>query len=66
MSASSTGGSDAGVNIALGGLAFQMIRLVYILVTVVAHAFLSRHVWWPTTLSTKFKIFCVFLGAATI
>ena len=62
MSASSNGGSDAGVNIALAGLAFQVITLVFFIATVVDYAFLSRHIWRPTKLSMKFKIFCGFLG----
>ena len=66
MSASSNGGSDAGVNIALAGLAFQVITLVFFIATVVDYAFLSRHIWRPTKLSMKFKIFCGFLGASTI
>ena len=66
MSASSNGGNDAGVDIALAGLAFQVITLVFFSITVVDYMVLSRHIWQPTKLPMKFKIFCGFLGLSTV
>ena len=66
MSASSNGGSSAGVNIALAGLCFQVATLAFFLTAVVDYMVLSRHVWQPTKLPMPFKIFCTFLGLAII
>ena len=65
MSASSNGENETGVDIALAGLAFQVITLVFFAVTVVDYMVLSRHVWRPTRLPMRFKIFCGFLALST-
>ena len=66
MSSSSNGASQAGVNIALGGLAFQVATLFFFCITVVDFAFRSRKVWLNFQLAGRFKLFCVFLGVATL
>lgn len=69
MSATADGNAtsqDNGVNIALAGLAFQVATLVLFIVASVDVAWHSRHIWALTKLPGKFKVFCVFLAAATI
>ena len=66
MSSTSNGKSDAGVNIALAGLAFQVFTLVLFIVAAADLSWHSRDIWRVTKLPAKFKVFCVFLAAATI
>ncbi|KAF2717529.1 RTA1-domain-containing protein [Polychaeton citri CBS 116435] len=66
MSSTSDGASDAGVNIALAGLSFQVFTLVVFIVAVVDYMVLSRHVWQTMKLPLNFKIFSTFLSLATI
>lgn len=66
MSSQSNGSSSAGVNIALAGLAFQVATLFLFVVCVVDYAIRSRSVWMNYKLSSRFKVFCVFLGLGTL
>ena len=66
MSSTSNGSSNAGVYIALAGLAFQVFTLVLFTAATVDYAFYSRKVWSAQQLSGKFKLFCAFLSAATL
>jgi len=66
MSSTSNGASSAGVNIALAGLSFQVFTLVVFVVLVVDFAVRSRSVWRDAQLSTRFKVFCGGLAAATL
>ena len=66
MSATSNGGSSAGVNIALAGLAFQVATLVTFVIATVDYMVLSRHVWQQAKLPLKFKIFAGGLSLATV
>ncbi|KAL2428742.1 Efflux pump himE [Exophiala dermatitidis] len=75
MSSSSNGSSQAGVNIALAGLAFQVATLV-VFVTMTADYFVRSHEVWmrPSTTSrrkriqlpTRFLVFVSFLSLATL
>lgn len=65
MSSSSNGGSQAGVNIALAGLGFQVATLAIFSITTIDYLFRSRNVWKPVHFPTKFYIFAGFLTAAT-
>jgi hypothetical protein len=65
MSSTSNGGSDAGVNIALAGLAFQVFTLFTFLVLAFDFALRSRKVWSLSTLPRRFVIFVAFLLLAT-
>lgn len=66
MSASSNGENNIAVDIALAGLAFQVITLVFFIIAVVDYMVLSRRVWRSAKLPLRFHIFCTFLGLATI
>ncbi|KAK4502097.1 hypothetical protein PRZ48_007908 [Zasmidium cellare] len=55
MSATSNGGNQAGVNIALAGLAFQVFTLVAFIVAVFDYMWLSRRVWRNMELGWRFK-----------
>ena len=67
MSSSSSGKSEAGVNIALAGLAFQVFTLFLFIVATLDYAFISKHVWRNgKVISGKFKIFAIFLALATV
>lgn len=66
MSSSSNGASQVGVNIALAGLSFQVATLFFFVACVIDYALRSRNVWMNYTLSGRFKIFCTFLGFATL
>ena len=65
MSSTSNGKNQAGVDIALAGLGFQVATLVVFIVFVADYAWRSRSVWKNAYLSTVFKVFCFFLAAAT-
>ncbi len=65
MSSSSNGGSQAGVNIALAGLGFQVATLVIFSIVTCDYLFRSRAVWKPVHFPTKFYVFSGFLTAAT-
>lgn len=66
MSATSNGGNQSGVNIALAGLAFQVFTLVAFIIAVLDYMWLSRRVWRNMQLGWRFKSFAVFLTAATV
>jgi hypothetical protein len=68
MSASSDGGSEteAGVDIALAGLGFQVATLTFFAVCVLDYMWRSRQIWTSTKLSKRFISFCVFLALATV
>ena len=66
MSSTSNGGSSAGVNIALAGLAFQVATLVIFSLVTGDYAFRSQKVWKSVSFPRKFYIFCGFLTAATV
>lgn len=66
MSSTSNGASDAGVNIALAGLAFQVFTLVMFIFAALDLGWHSRNIWRVSKVSRAFKVFCVFLAAATI
>ena len=66
MSASSSGGSTAGVNIALAGLAFQVATLVIFIAAVVDYAILSRHIWRGANHTMRFRVFAISLSLATL
>ena len=66
MSSSSSGDSSAGVNIALAGLALQVVTLVAFILLVVDFVIRSRGVWSQKQLPNQFKIFCAALTAATL
>ncbi len=66
MSSTSNGSSDAGVNIALAGLSFQVATLVFFSATVIDYMFRSRSVWGKVKLPRSFIIFCTFLALATV
>ena len=68
MSSTSNGKSQTGVNIALAGLAFQVVTLFFFIVCTVDYMFRSRHVWRSqgVQLSGRFKNFCAWLSLATI
>ncbi|KAK5163550.1 uncharacterized protein LTR77_010499 [Saxophila tyrrhenica] len=65
LSSTSHGTSQAGVDIALAGLSFQVATLVLYIVACADYAFRSRHVW-RQSLTTRFKVFVGFLGLATL
>ncbi|KAK3687100.1 hypothetical protein LTR37_019167 [Vermiconidia calcicola] len=66
MSSTSNGASDVGVNIALAGLAFQVITLVAFSTACADYMILSRRVWQAAALPTRFKVFCAFFTLATL
>ena len=68
MSSTSDGKSTAGVDIALAGLAFQVITLFVFIVLCVDYMFRSRHLWRSegVKLSWRFKNFCFWPALATI
>ncbi|EHY57193.1 hypothetical protein HRR83_002687 [Exophiala dermatitidis] len=75
MSSTSNGSSDAGVNIALAGLAFQVATLVVFVTMTVDYFVRSRDVWMrPNSkarrihvqLPTRFLVFVSFLSLATL
>lgn len=66
MSSMSNGESSAGVNIALAGLAFQVATLALFVAVVADYAYRSRSVWMSHNLTIRFKVFCSFLGLATL
>lgn len=66
MSATSNGDDQAGVNIALAGLAFQVFTLVAFIVAVLDYMWLSRSVWRNMKLGWRFQSYLIFLSAATI
>lgn len=66
MSSTSNGRSDAGVNIALAGLAFQVATLAAFVALVIDYGVRSRSVWTAVHLPRRFVVFVTFLFAATI
>ncbi|KAK5452019.1 hypothetical protein LTS15_007742 [Exophiala xenobiotica] len=66
MSSTSNGSSDAGVNIALAGLVFQVATLFVFICFSVDYFVRSRNVWRSARIPRKFKVFVVFLSLATI
>ncbi|KIX07785.1 uncharacterized protein Z518_02439 [Rhinocladiella mackenziei CBS 650.93] len=66
MSSTSNGSSQAGVDIALAGLSFQVITLVAFIVATVDYFTRSRPVWMSIRLPTRFLVFVSFLSLATI
>jgi hypothetical protein len=65
MSATSDG-SDTGEDLALAGLIFQVIVLVFFAFTVLDYAYLSRRVWMAVKLPRMFLAFCVALTFAWV
>lgn len=66
LSSDSTGNSGMGVNIALGGLAFQVATLTAFICICIDYARISAPSWKRTPLSTPFQIFVACLSLATI
>lgn len=66
MSSTSNGDSQAGVDIALAGLSFQVITLTFFSVCVLDYMWLSRRTWKNTQVPARFISFCVWLALATI
>lgn len=66
MSASATGSSTTGVNIALAGLGFQVATLSIFIILVVDYFIRSRNIWTTTHIPTKFKVFVSALSLATL
>jgi hypothetical protein len=66
LSSSSNGSSQTGVNIALAGLCFQVVTLVFFIVLVLDYAVLSRLVWMLHRPPTRFLVFSAALALATI
>lgn len=66
MSSSSGGSSQAGVDIAMAGLAFQVVTLVFFTALTIDYAIRSKSTWQKHGLSRSFKIFATFLTVATI
>lgn len=66
MSATSNGKSQAGVDIALAGLIFQVITLTVFVVCVVDYMWRSRKSWNARRLPTNFIVFCSALALATL
>lgn len=66
LSASSNGGDDTGVQVALAGLSIQVITLVFFIALVVDFLVRSRTDLRQREFSTRFKIFCGALALATI
>lgn len=66
MSSTSNGDSSAGVNIALAGLSLQVATLVIFSLLVLDYFIRSRSIWRQAQLSTRFKVFCAALAAATV
>lgn len=68
MSSTSNGKSTSGVDIALAGLAFQVIMLFVFVVLCIDYMFRSRHVWRSKGVKVgwRFKNFCFWLALATI
>ena len=66
MSSTSNGGSNAGVNIALAGLCFQVATLVVFIGVTVDYFIRSRSLWGGAKLPTRFMVFISFLSLATV
>jgi hypothetical protein len=66
MSSTSNGSSDAGVNIALAGLIFQVITLSFFAVCVVDYMIRSRKTWSAVQVPWRFTNFCVWLALAWV
>lgn len=66
MSATSNGTSQAGVDIALAGLIFQVITLTLFAVCVVDYGWRSRKSWILKELPGRFVLFTSALGLATV
>lgn len=66
MSSTSNGSSQAGVDIALAGLIFQVITLTFFSVCVVDYMIRSRNTWKSVKVPARFVNFCVFLALATL
>lgn len=66
MSSTSNGSSDAGVNIALAGLAFQVATITIFCIAVADYMWRSRSVWGSVKLPFRFVNFCGWLTAAII
>jgi hypothetical protein len=65
MSATSNGKSQAGVDIALAGLIFQVITLTFFVICVVDYAWRSRQIWTKRNFSARFNIFAMAVSLAT-
>lgn len=66
MSSTSNGSSDAGVNIALAGLSFQVATLTIFCAICIDYAIRSRATWTAYPLSIRFKVFVSFLTLAVV
>jgi hypothetical protein len=66
MSSTSDGGSQAGVDIALAGLAFQVITLTFFSVCTIDYMIRSRGTWTAVKVPGRFINFCVWLALATV
>lgn len=66
MSSTSNGSSTAGVNIALAGLVFQVVSLLFFAVVCADYVIRTRSIWSAAKLPTSFKIFSSFLSLATL
>jgi hypothetical protein len=66
MSSTSSGSSTTGVNIALAGLALQVVTLVAFSIAIVDYAIRGRAAWSTITYSRRFVIFASACAAATI
>lgn len=66
MSSTSNGASDAGVNIALAGLAFQVATLTFFCIVVADYAWRARTTVAKYGLNKRFKVFAAFLALAIL
>ncbi|ETN44824.1 uncharacterized protein HMPREF1541_09699 [Cyphellophora europaea CBS 101466] len=66
LSSTSNGSSDAGVNIALAGLSFQLITLTFFAICVCDYMYRSRATWRSVKVPGRFINFCVWLALATV
>ena len=66
MSSTSNGSSQAGVNIALAGLIFQVITLAFFSICVLDYMYCSRRTWMAAKLPRRFVNFCIWLTLATV
>lgn len=65
MSSTSNGASQAGVNIALAGLIFQVVTLTAFTIAVLDYMYCSRKTWTAVKIPRRFLNFCFWLAAAT-
>ena len=66
MSSRSNGSSDTGVNIALAGLAIQVITLFCFAVLCIDYAFRSRSTWRTMPFPPRYVVFLMALSLALV